>query len=556
MSLRGSNSHGTMVFSSSSSPGTCSSVVVPMEALDCSVSRGGEMERRVNLDDDRRTNWRFENHHRHGTGVSARPTAKRRPCSPRRVAWVPVTLALLFLFMSKCSGFVVSVARDRPTAILLENDFRSGRTPRFCATQTEPTWREKLEEKESPLDRNGSFHPGEHLFVMQVDDDQSDAPSVDEEDAVDERGSATRGEAPDDEDDDELAEKRRKAQARAALLAKRGGARKSSSRTPKQTSVGARRVGSATLGRRGGTATSQIMDGLRKTAQGTSSPSGPKKEVDDKMDPPTTSARISQGVVQTAIEDLLARDEANLTAAFSAFGRNMGLLKESPFVKEGITLRLANPNDDVDIANLRLSVFSDFTPDLQNQFCARSCQAIAARRLRGATCFVATAPCRDFVEGGRSEVILGSAECSSHEFVGTRLGRRRLPNSILYVTELAVTPSARRRRIGSRLLDAIFCLAQNRCVETLYLHCDVENRGALRLYEKAGYSKILSDDPMYTEFTKSLNLHPGATKGREHFLMCKNVFSDPIWLKDTHNSDCSSDRLSELVGVLGFEIPA
>jgi len=286
-----------------------------------------------------------------------------------------------------------------------------------------------------------------------------------------------------------------------------------------------------------------------------------------KKDPPlqppppftSTSARISQGVVTTAIEELLHSRIKNTNYKLVS---NKGRQAPSP-----VSIRLANPHDDVDIASLRLSVFSDFTTDLQNQFCARSCQAIAARRRRGATCFVATAPCRRAVTipGTRSDVILGSAECSNHEFAGTRLGRRRLPHSILYVTEVAVSPSARRRNIGSQLLSAIDELAENQCVETLYLHVDVENYSALRLYAKAGYRKIQAedDDSMYSEFTKSLNLHPGATKGREHFLLYKNIVSEPIWLEDTRDQDqyysCSSNsgsRSNELVGVLGFEIPA
>ena len=497
---------------------------------------------------------------------SSRPTrAKRRLCSSQRKAYRRMynVLVLLLLFAANSSGFVVSVARDYPSAVFPETKMRK-KSPRFlCAastkTKTEPittsdAWSERLHQKKS-----------ERLFVMEVESDNvnSNAPSLDEDDAGDE-SEESRGEVDVDDDDDEImSEKRRKARARAALLAKRGGGRKSpSSRTPKQTSVGARRVGSATLNRRGGSASSQIMDGLRKTAQGTSSSpsSAPKKNISDKKkDPPTTSARISQAVVQSAIEDLLNRpDKDKLTAAFSAFGRNMGILKE-PLVKEGIQIRQATPNDDFDIASLRLSVFSDFSPDLQNQFCVRSCQAIAARRRRGAMCFVATAQCRNSMEGSRSDVILGSAECSFHEFVGTRLGRRRLPNSILYVTEVAVSPSARRRRIGSKLMDSIFSLAQTRCAETLYLHCDVQNYGALRLYENAGYRKLLSDDPMYREFTKSLNLHPGATKGREHFLLYKNVVSEPTWLEDTavqNNVHDSRGRTNELIGVLGFEIPA
>ena len=55
-----------------------------------------------------------------------------------------------------------------------------------------------------------------------------------------------------------------------------------------------------------------------------------------------------------------------------------------------IEIRAAIPMDDVPVANLRLSVFSHFSPSQQGQFCARSCQAIASRRMRGACCIIAT----------------------------------------------------------------------------------------------------------------------------------------------------------------------
>lgn len=75
-------------------------------------------------------------------------------------------------------------------------------------------------------------------------------------------------------------------------------------------------------------------------------------------------------------------------------------------------------------------------------------------------------------------------------------------------------------------------LAMLRNVESIYLHVDVLNFGALELYRKAGYKKVLHNDPMYAEFTTSLNLHDGATKGRRHYLLYKNLIRNPTWLPD------------------------
>jgi ribosomal protein S18 acetylase RimI-like enzyme len=385
----------------------------------------------------------------------------------------------------------------------------------------------------------------------------------------------------DDDDDDEhfdvdMAAQRRTSLARAILLENRlGNSRRSIAREvamEKNTSLGERKVGSVR-------ATSRVMDTVRKTALGASA--APKKERNCSKEEPSNSAKITKSQIHSTIEDILKmrmpsppREEARFSAAITSIGRRMGILGESKNgalaapVKSMLepltidtndsTVRVATPADDVDIACLRLSVFSDISPDLQSQFCARSSQAIASRRLRGATCVVVTAPRNAY--GARSSILLGSAECSFHEFFSTQLGRRRRQQAILYVTEVAVNPAARRRGIGFRLLVSIEELARGRETETLYLHVDVTNREAISLYEKAGYRQPASDDPMYMEFTASLNLHPGATKGRVHHLFYKDLIAEPTWLPDVNHNDHSTTITSvqneKMVGNLGFVIPA
>lgn len=497
---------------------------------------------------------------------------------------------LLPLILNQCSGFVVGEQRNyRNVYPSVESSFSgydSCGFPRtlLFATKTEPTWREKLYSGRAILDRSENYPLEERLVFV---NDEADTKS-DQQDDVDTPCSsfAESGgdgdEASMDESDDDLITRRKQAAARAVLLAK--GASSRSATILKQTSVGARKIGSAISSRRQGVrATNKILDVLRKTAQGTTSEAAFK----DKREPSTTaSARVSLSIIHTAIEEIirsrdapprrpLAIDDNNFkfTAAFSSFGRSIGILGNSVSSDEmqtdlrvqsellmasestdQIAVRLATPFEDVDIASLRLSVFSDFPPDLQTQFCARSCQAIAARRMRGATCIVATQPFQNSVPGSRSSLILGSAECSFHEFFGTRLGRRRKQNSILYITEVAVNPSFRRRGIGSTILRAIDILAERRGVETMYLHVDVENQGALKMYEKVGYHKVLSTDAMFLEFTTSLNLHPGATRGREHFLLYKNLKAEPIWLDDREEGSASCR--APLLGGFGIEIPA
>jgi hypothetical protein len=69
------------------------------------------------------------------------------------------------------------------------------------------------------------------------------------------------------------------------------------------------------------------------------------------------------------------------------------------------------------------------------------------------------------------------------------------------------------------------------------------------MYKRAGYERVNPDDLVYFEFTKSLNLHDGATKGRSHFLMCKHI-SEPTWLPMVENT-VNVDR-----GTPGFEVAA
>jgi RimJ/RimL family protein N-acetyltransferase len=93
-------------------------------------------------------------------------------------------------------------------------------------------------------------------------------------------------------------------------------------------------------------------------------------------------------------------------------------------------------------------------------------------------------------------------------------------------------------------------LAAIRGVETLHLHVDVANYRAIKIYERAGYSIVPKDDPIYYEFTKSLNLHDGATKGRNHYLMHKHLLQ-PTWLPEQ-----MAATTNEQTATLGFEIPA
>lgn len=327
----------------------------------------------------------------------------------------------------------------------------------------------------------------------------------------------------------------------------------------KATSVGARRVRSASRARQGVGASSRFLSQVRKAARAACRPDNNNNDSHGSISN-SMNMQVDSHTVHQAIQDVLQRSSSispGISAAFGSGLKSMGILGdtdisnmstnddghgETLLVTDQYRLDVATPMDDLQVANLRLSVFSDFDSELRSQFCERSCKAIAHRRMRGALCVV----CRD------GQRIVASAECSYHEFFGSRLGQRRLSGTILYVTEVAVSPCSRRRGIGSHLLAAMDRLASENDTETLYLHVDVKNKAAIRLYEKAGYEIINSGDPMYEEFTKSLNLHPGATKGREHHLLSKNL-AEPTWLPENKSRERAGEQM---YSSLGFEVPA
>ena len=288
---------------------------------------------------------------------------------------------------------------------------------------------------------------------------------------------------------------------RAARLASQKAKNRRPTATTRTTSVGTR----AAKGR-GSSRSSTILDAVKYKARGvTAKP--------DETDPESPKAiHTHPSVIHSTIDDLLQKGRPTLDAAARWI---------SETVDRPHTVRVASPLDDVDIATLRLSVFTDFNSESRNRFCARSCQAISQRRSMGSVCMVA--------ESKRNQLV-GSAECSYHEFSGTRLGKKR--SSIWYITEVAVHPAARRKGVASDLLRAIDEYATGYNVETLFLHVDVCNAGAIALYHKAGYRITPEKDPVFFDFTKSLNLHPGATKGRDHYLMYKDL-RPPSWQPET-----------------------
>ncbi|KAL3788407.1 hypothetical protein ACHAW5_001019 [Stephanodiscus triporus] len=321
------------------------------------------------------------------------------------------------------------------------------------------------------------------------------------------------------------------------------------------------------------------------------------KDIQNTSPPPgTTSMGILGEVVQEQLPDIPPRPGAFL----------VGVAGNSS--KSRVTVRSSIPHssDDTHIANLRLSVFSQFNEEQQRNFRNRSIEVLNTRRRKGAVVLVAEEPLRGkkrdhlyfnemhsriekgheyggkincqftghslldtpspslIVRPGRGVTvtsvssgvavdafvpkldggsIVGSVECSHQEFRGTMLGNSRPKGSLMYVTEVAVRTDARRSGAGAMLMRGVDEVAVLRNVETIYLHVDVTNRAACAMYEKCGYHYLDKRVPIYAQFTASLNLHDGATRGRTHYLMCKNLTERTTWLEEDESRwDCFADN--------------
>lgn len=335
-----------------------------------------------------------------------------------------------------------------------------------------------------------------------------------------------------------------------------------SSRRLSEICNGRRKVANATKTRKVGMESmTKLTDAIRKAAVAHTNGKNTKSTTEQTMlSTPrnvrnTASLKVSNTAINSVIEDMI-QSSNQIGLAEIATDENVGILERKPLpgtiliippnpskdssFLDNVTVRVAKSVDDLCIASLRLSLFSDFSAHMRQAFCSRSCHVLDSRRNQGAACVVATIPIRASDTSDRTDIIVGTAECSIHEFYGTSLGESRLQDSILYITEVAVSPTIRRQGIGSKLMKAIDEFAKARGVETIYLHVDVANEKAYSLYEKAGYKKVVSDDFFYKEFTKSLNLHDGATKGRNHYLMHKNM-RQPTWLSDVKRKIDSSN---------------
>jgi ribosomal protein S18 acetylase RimI-like enzyme len=89
--------------------------------------------------------------------------------------------------------------------------------------------------------------------------------------------------------------------------------------------------------------------------------------------------------------------------------------------------------------------------------------------------------------------LLGTVEFSPNDFKDTAfeyVGSERK----LYVADLAIREDARRLGIATKLLHAVESYAAMNLYDEIYLHVEICNQGALKLYGKNGYSRVPPDE--------------------------------------------------------------
>jgi hypothetical protein len=148
-------------------------------------------------------------------------------------------------------------------------------------------------------------------------------------------------------------------------------------------------------------------------------------------------------------------------------------------IRDNLTVRVATTADDSAIASIRQIVFwhdpnNSLTKTEHSSFYhQRCCEMLEMRRRKeGAICLAAVLPATILSSShislemafefdrhctvnryNEKEWIIGTVECSIHEFYGTQLGQCYGPSKLLYLTEVAVLPSARRSGTGMMLLQ-------------------------------------------------------------------------------------------------------
>lgn len=150
---------------------------------------------------------------------------------------------------------------------------------------------------------------------------------------------------------------------------------------------------------------------------------------------------------------------------------------------------IATQKDVLDLADLRFDEWmlndsdSSSTPPSRYAFRMATAEVTDERGQEGAVSFLATM--------GPSTIVVGSAELSPIELRGTMDASTTANTPWLYVTDVVTSSNHRRLGVGNALMDAVEEHAsQHMSCTRIYLHVCPDNEGAIRFYNKRGYSQV------------------------------------------------------------------
>lgn len=156
------------------------------------------------------------------------------------------------------------------------------------------------------------------------------------------------------------------------------------------------------------------------------------------------------------------------------------------------------------VIDLRAEVFANPAP-LTIESKLRHIKHLLTRRAKGSVVLVASA--RDLLSPFSEEVVIGSLECSTHEFEDGKSPFSHDAAHIckLYVTEMCVKETFRRQGVASSLLKAVDGVATNTGAAYVCLFCERINQGASRLYDSLQYHEV-GHSPSVEAFAEALGL--------------------------------------------------
>lgn len=88
---------------------------------------------------------------------------------------------------------------------------------------------------------------------------------------------------------------------------------------------------------------------------------------------------------------------------------------------------------------------------------------------------------------------VGTVEFSPGDFAGTAMESIGAPRKV-YVADLAIRADARRMGLATKMLEGIELYCQQKKYQEIYLHVEVENYIARKLYQKLGYVELAPED--------------------------------------------------------------